>query len=298
MQQSPIPSFLLYGEELSGTPQNFVHIETIAARSALYNWEILPHRHLHSLQALLVSKGHVEYRCDGNSRSLDAPCYVVIPVGSVHGFRFSPETSGYVLSLSSGFASRAVDAADPLLHLMTHGGSNPIAKADRKRVEWLCAEMLAIQSDWFTPQPLSLALAEALLRSLSPEPAHESALPPESERMSAFRRLIELHLREHHSVAWYADKLGTTGKTLTRACRQQLECTPTELIHARLVLEAQRLLRFTNASVVQVAGDLGFSDPSYFSRFYLRMTGRRPQMDKAGGRKSAPALPGTLSSRQ
>lgn len=54
-----------------------------------------------------------------------------------------------------------------------------------------------------------------------------------------------------------------------------------DLIHRRLALEAHRLLRYTNATATQVAAELGFEDPSYFSRFYQRVTGRRPSQDKA-----------------
>ena len=279
MSFNAIPSFILYGEELTDTPPQFAHIETIAARSALYDWEIAPHRHLHSVQVLLVLTGQVVFRCDDRTRILDAPSHMVVPIGSVHGFRFTPETSGYVLTLSAGFAARGIDAADPMLRMLSHGASGLIPTDDMGRITWLCAEMLAIQSDWRAPQPLFLALAEALVRSLPLEPRDETS-PPDTQLLSGFRHLIELHLREHRPVSWYARILGTTDRTLTRICRRRLDCTPVQVIHARLTLEARRLLRFTNASIVQVAEDLGFSDPSYFSRFYLRMTGRRPQQDK------------------
>jgi AraC family transcriptional activator of pobA len=65
-------------------------------------------------------------------------------------------------------------------------------------------------------------------------------------------------------------------------CRARLDCSPLDLINRRLTLEAQRLLRYTSASVEQVAQELGFGDPSYFSRFYLRMTGHRPAWSATG----------------
>lgn len=236
----------------------------------------------------MVWKGQVEFRCDSLTRHLEAPCYMVVPMGSVHGFRFAPETAGHVLSLSSGFSARAANPGDPLLRLLTYGANGVLADAELERVKWLCGELLALQADWRTPEPLFLALAEALLRLLSVDSNSEIPESLQEKRLSEFRRLIELHLREHRSVDWYARQLGTTGKTLTRACRQWLDCTPTSLIHSRLALEAQRLLCFTNASVVEAADDLGFSDSSYFSRFYRRMTGKRPMMDRTDGGKRRP----------
>ncbi|MEE4450995.1 helix-turn-helix domain-containing protein [Novosphingobium resinovorum] len=283
MLSSIIPSFVLYGENSRESPPDLAHIETIAVRSALYDWEISPHRHERNVQALLVMNGQVEFRCDGVTRLLDAPCYMVVPIGSVHGFRFTPGTSGYVLTLAAGFASRAAHPGDPLLGLLTGGGCGEVPAANRERVDWLCRELLAVQADWHLPQPLFLALAEALVRSL-PSSGSDEAGGEDERHLAAFRRLIELHLRERHELAWYAGRLGMTTKTLTRICRRKLDCTPVELIHARVVLEAQRLLCFTNASIVQVAADLGFSDSSYFSRFYQRLTGHRPREEKSRGK--------------
>ncbi|WP_226634887.1 helix-turn-helix domain-containing protein [Novosphingobium profundi] len=281
MAPGTIPTFLLYGEDLGEIPAQFAHIETIAARSSLLDWEIGAHRHLHSVQILLVSKGQVTFRCDGQVETLQGPCFMAVPIGSVHGFQFQPDTRGYVLSLSAAFVARGSDAQDPLLHMLTHGASGEVAPEAVARVDWLCREMLAIQADWRLPSALFLTLAEALVRSLE---APQSETPPaqsDEARLSAFRQLIELHLTEHRGVEWYAAQMRVSGKTLTRICQRAAGCTPTEMLHARLLLEAQRLLCFTNASVVQVANDLGFSDPSYFSRFYQRLSGRRPQQDKS-----------------
>lgn len=74
-----------------------------------------------------------------------------------------------------------------------------------------------------------------------------------------------------------------TRRTLSRLTAVGLDCSPMEVVHRRLALEARRLLRYTNASAVQVAAELGFDDPSYFSRFYRRMTGVRPGEDRAAG---------------
>ncbi|RYD96416.1 MAG: AraC family transcriptional regulator, partial [Sphingobacteriales bacterium] len=47
-------------------------------------------------------------------------------------------------------------------------------------------------------------------------------------------------------------------------------------IHDRLVLEARRLLFLTNDSLKEIAYGLGFSDASYFNRFFKRETGTTP----------------------
>ena len=48
------------------------------------------------------------------------------------------------------------------------------------------------------------------------------------------------------------------------------------LLHARVMLEAQRDLSYTTLSVKQIALGLGFSDAGYFTRFFQRLSGRTP----------------------
>jgi AraC-like DNA-binding protein len=43
-----------------------------------------------------------------------------------------------------------------------------------------------------------------------------------------------------------------------------------------VILEAKRLLAHSGAQVAQVATQLGFEDPAYFSRCFKKHTGRTP----------------------
>jgi AraC family transcriptional regulator, transcriptional activator of pobA len=48
-------------------------------------------------------------------------------------------------------------------------------------------------------------------------------------------------------------------------------------VHARILLEAQRQLRYTSAPVSEIAYALGFEDPAYFTRFFSQRTGQAPR---------------------
>ncbi|MBC2668821.1 helix-turn-helix domain-containing protein [Novosphingobium piscinae] len=277
MPAKAIPAYALYGESGPAEADDFVHIETIEARSSLHDWEIAPHRHHRSAQVLIVASGHVAVALDGRSLDLAGPCHVTIPVGAVHGFRFAPATHGWVLTLGQAFRARTAGPRDPLGRLLAEGGAGALPDEAAARIALLAGELLALGQD-LPDRGLVHALAEALLRSLPPAPAPPTA---EDRRLSRFRELVETHLAGHRPVEFYAAALGMTPRTLHRLCLRQLGCTPLEAIHRRLAAEAQRLLRYTNASVTQVAGELGFADTSYFSRFYLRMTGRRPTAERS-----------------
>ena len=285
---SIIPSFALYGDP-GGDSLAMMHIETIAARSALHDWEIADHRHDRSFQLLLVRKGQAVAQVAGRTELLQGPCFLCVPQGEAHGFRFEPGTEGFVVTLSGDFLARTTEA-DPLRRLLTAGGHGALSEETSERIDWLAAQLLRLSQDWPFDQRLAGSLFEALLRSL-PDQRKELPLDP---RLTRFRRLLEQHLADHRPVSFYAGEVGLSQRSLARLCMRHFGCTPRQAINRRLALEAQRMLRHTAASVVQTSDALGFKDPSYFSRFYLRETGRRPQRDKAAAAppgEAAAAMP-------
>lgn len=280
MAQTSIPSYALYGEAQGSLSAGFAHIETIAARSSLHDWEIRPHRHADFVQLLLVHSGQAWITFDGAEQALAGPLAVMVPAGVVHGFRFAADVVGHVVTLGADFTGRAPAPADPLHRALSQGQAAPLPPEAARRAAWLAAEMLAAQADRSAGDPLLLSLAETLARCVAQDaPASGQAT---DTRLDRFRQLVEIHYRSHRDLAFYAAALGTTPRTLSRLTAARLGCSPMDVVHRRLAREAHRLLRYTNATAAQVAGELGFEDPSYFSRFYLRLTGRRPAQDRGG----------------
>ena len=276
-----IPRYALYGEGHATVRGGFAHIETIAERSALHDWEIGVHRHDHFIQVLLVEEGHAAVTLEGEVSGLEGPGRVIVPAAAVHGFRFRQGTRGFVLTLSTDFSTRAAGAGDSLLAVLARGGIAELSGEAAARALWLAREMLGLQQEWQQQDPLFLSLAESLIRTLGRDGHKDGAPIRDDQRLTRFRQLIELHYRQHRDLDFYAGALGLTRRTLSRLTAARLGCSPMELIHRRLALEAQRLLRYSNATATQVAGELGFEDPSYFSRFYVRMTGRRPGEERS-----------------
>lgn len=274
-----IPSFALYGEDRASQPRLFAHVETIASRSSLHNWEIVPHRHVDFIQILLVESGQVEVTLDATRKSCHAPLAVIVPPHVVHGFRFAPATQGFVLTLSSDFVTRAHGSGDRLHGLLGRGAIAALPHDQTGPLFRVAREMLGQLAGRPDDTALHLALAEALARLLA---VHAAPLADvESDpRTARFRTLVERHFREHRALDFYAAQLGMTRRTLARLTAARLGASPKQVIDQRIVAEARRLLHYTNAGAAQVAAELGFDDPSWFSRFYLRITGQRPGADK------------------
>ncbi|MNC62696.1 Bifunctional transcriptional activator/DNA repair enzyme AdaA [compost metagenome] len=76
---------------------------------------------------------------------------------------------------------------------------------------------------------------------------------------------------------------------LNNLCRELAGQTALQIIHQRLLLEAKRNLIYTNMSISQLSDGLGFSDPTYFSRFFRRLCGQTPNAFRQAGANPAGA---------
>ncbi|MDR2230773.1 AraC family transcriptional regulator [Elizabethkingia ursingii] len=88
-----------------------------------------------------------------------------------------------------------------------------------------------------------------------------------------FSLLVENHYREKHTVADYAELMGIAPKTLTHKLRKMNMAQPNEVIKDRIILEAKRLLIYTEMSAKQIAYALGYEDPAYFNRLFSSKVG-------------------------
>lgn len=101
----------------------------------------------------------------------------------------------------------------------------------------------------------------------------EAQLP---EVYVAFRNAIETNLTHRHSVIDYANHLGYSARTITRACQKATGQTAKQVLTERLVLEAKRLLVHTDQPAAAISAQLGFSEATNFTKFFTRNTAHTP----------------------
>ncbi len=88
-----------------------------------------------------------------------------------------------------------------------------------------------------------------------------------------FKKLVEQHFTEWHQVQDYANELNITPGYLNEVISSAIHEPAKGYIRNRLILETKRLSVFTNKSIKEIGYDLGFDDPSHFSKFFKTFTG-------------------------
>ena len=77
-------------------------------------------------------------------------------------------------------------------------------------------------------------------------------------------------------MAELARRVGASPRTLGRATAALLGCSPKEVVDQRVALQARRLLAASSLSAARIGWALGFSQPTNFTKFFVRTTGLSP----------------------
>lgn len=281
-----VPVFTLYGEEGGRLTLDPIHVESIAARSSLHNWEIKPHRHHGLLQLLWLEQGRGQLMLDDVPGALMPGSVVLVPQHCVHGFRFERDAGGLVLTLAYPMlAGLGGDLGRQVLALATPRVCELGTALERAELSHLL-HWLAREYDGHAPYrlPLLEALVVAVLALLLrqsdgvrvADAAHRSLPAPAAAHLNRFAAEIERSFRTHAPLTHYASRLGVSVAHLNALCRQYAGRSALMMVHDRLLLEARRNLVYTAMTVREVAELLGFGDPAYFTRFFRRATGVSP----------------------
>lgn len=103
---------------------------------------------------------------------------------------------------------------------------------------------------------------------------HHHITDPRLSKYIEFKLIVETHLTDQHFIHSIAGELALTTNSLYGLVKEYAGVSPKEYITNRLMLEAQRKLYYSRLSVKEVAYELGFNDPAYFSRLFKKTTGK------------------------
>ncbi|MEP2978211.1 MAG: AraC family transcriptional regulator [Lentilitoribacter sp.] len=127
-----------------------------------------------------------------------------------------------------------------------------------------------------TLRSMLLQAADCRIRFSNSENPIPMSSPKVSSLVSKFQDLVETHYTKHLEIGAYCELLGVTVATLNRHVKSELGQTAKQIANDRLALEARVALRSGERSIKDVAFDLGFEDPLYFSRFFRKQFGAAP----------------------
>ena len=242
-------------------------------------WRVEAMRSYNADLLLWFTSGQGRITVAGTTRGYGANNAVFIPSGVMHGFEVSTKVFG-----SAVFVPTALDLPFPKepMHLRIRDTvsqseiSAILANLSRELDSNLPERILAthhhsgLLAVWLKRQTLL-----HLQNSKKPDAAQRLA--------SRFTQMIEQEYQSGMKVSDYANALGVSPTHLSRVCKQACGRPASGLLHDRVIFEARRLLRETKTPIRQVASQLGFTSPAYFSRSFQQYTGQTPSDFRRSG---------------
>jgi AraC-like DNA-binding protein len=279
----------IYSQTLiyQGTPVPFViitmeHLDKLSSGIA-----DIPHRHdYYSIIWSLKATG--KHIIDFKEYPLLPNHIFFVSPQQVHQVITDAKPIGYVILFTPEFLEKNSIRDDFIsnLKLFRSSDETPPLSLSNEMTAILSSFAMKMQSSFEAKNDMYMETIGAYLKLFLIECNGHCSLLPGSNTQSIevgktlvkkFKAIVEEHFTEWHQVKYYAGALFVTPNYLNEVIRTAIDVSAKDYIQNRLILEAKRMIVFTGKSSKEIGYDLGFDDPSHFSKFFKTNTGHSLQ---------------------
>ena len=272
----------IYGDSKARISHDYLQSQSIVPRQRLTDWGLKPHLHENLFQLFFLEAGRASFEAT-EPLELHTPCLVIIPANTVHGFTFSPQVKGRTLTLSEALLDTILQATPGVLvelnsvHILSDFSSE-VRFADLLALEQQIHE--EIYSD-LPGKQLALngyfkLLFVKIFRLLQHNRRKEESPNRALHYFREFQKAIERTAPFEKKISQFAHELKITQVHLNRICQAVKGKTAQQIVQAHTIRKAHNYLLYTSLSVAEIAYELQFVDPGYFTRFFRKQTGLSP----------------------
>ncbi len=145
------------------------------------------------------------------------------------------------------------------------------------RSSWPNTRFLSGQAASWIDVPISLVSLPNLASELPPSPAEDEAGPSGNDIIGALRLMLPSYLDDRvPNIAKVAEMAGTSVRSLQRKL-SAAGLSYSDLLGAARFENAARLLRDSDAKIIEIAFSSGYEDPAHFTRAFRRISGVTPR---------------------
>lgn len=244
-----------------------------------------PHRHDY-YTILLVKEAGGKHMIDFNEYAFSNHQVFFVSPGQIHQVVEEKQSTGYVVLFSPQFlAENHIPCyfIDDLQLFNDHGHSPPLLVNDTEfaRLAGFCEEMIQVRDfDLKYKEPAISSYIKLFLIHANNVCSLQNNHPQNQEAANSilknFKTLVNEKFHEWHQTTDYASELNVTPDYLSRVVKSLTGKTSKEFIQARIIIEAKRLIVFSDLTSKEIGYQLGFSEPANFSAFFKKHTGFPP----------------------
>lgn len=238
------------------------------------------HRDDHYVFILLI-KGTSCIRIDTQLYQAVAPALLAILPGQVHQYISSSDDAAVWFMAADSLL--VGEPFQPLLNEAAHVGPVPLTPGQFASLDGIC-NVLSRQFEAADTVPYYKPVIHSLVTAFTGMMAgvfkEYMGTDKQAQRgaaiTSTFRQLLAAHYKTMKSPADYAAKLNLSLSYLNETVKAHTGFPVSYWIQQETMTEARRLLYYSQLSVKEVAYELGYDDPTYFSRLFKKVVDLTP----------------------
>ena len=238
---------------------------------------------MNELRILVLRQGYVDVRVNMLEQRIEAGTlifigrYVVTEIMHV-----SDNIHGFVLSLSDEMLRLSVGNSLPKAfngHLQDF--TLPLSNEETDFIDNLHLIIYNALKQEMSSTPVVIQLVGALIMHISylweeSDSSQIGARTREQQLFSEFIRLVSQYASTQHSLDFYASHLCVTPRYMSTIVSNVSGKTAKYWIDEAIVNAIKVQLRYTDKQVSEIAYDMNFPNPSFFCKYFKRLTGMTP----------------------
>jgi AraC family transcriptional regulator, transcriptional activator of pobA len=239
------------------------------------------HRH-NFYEILFVEKYNSKQIVDFKNYVIDENELLIIPKNSVHHTVESKGYKGLWFLFTDAFFTEAQNKTIGLLSIFNPIIDNKLIKLNPHAEVLKYIELLKLE---YFNNDINIVLLQNLLftfliklENIAQKQYEKNAISLSQNYYLSFINLLENNFKQQHAIGFYTNSLIITPKKLNLILVNIVGKTIGELIIERVIIEAKRLLAYTDLSAKEIAYELGFEDSHYFSRIFKKKTTLSPEL--------------------
>jgi AraC family transcriptional activator of pobA len=262
---------------------NDIHFRFVTITEDSFDVPDVEHRHGY-WSVFIFIEGKGRHIIDFKEVTIQAGSIHIVLPGQIHALHGGKDFLAYALIFTEEFFLIRSETTDLLMRLFRFMDAGEAAAFEITKTEKdFFSALLQLMKEEYESVDLNkgkvlLDLLSAFISKCSGA-LHLPQLPAnvvDSMAYIRFRNAVEKNFRKMHSAAEFAALLNLPVRQLNQLCRDHTGSTTLEFVHARLVIESKRLLKFSNKPIKQIAYDLHFTDSAHFTNFFKQKTGFTP----------------------
>ena len=235
----------------------------------------------------LCCKGNATYTLDTREQKVKAGDLLFISERHIMGnYTASPDFECLSIMVSTKFSHGFVQNVKNVSALLLFSMNNPVVQLTAEEIRVFgnyyqtIRKKMENKSHHYRTE-LVKALLLAMFYDMSNviwrvEQTTKKSHMRAEDLFSKFIQLLEKNFRTERRVSWYAQQLEITPKYLSEVSKRVSGYGANYWINRYTIIEIQRCLRHSNASLVEISDEFNFSSTAYFSRFVQNYLGTSP----------------------